>query len=108
MSTLDASLFISDTVHARPVTLPDGSVHTMHFKELPAADFRKFHRAEASEDDAVHAGSMAVLIAASLCEPDGKPAMTFAKAQTLKPAAMLALFSEVMAVNGFGAKEKNA
>jgi hypothetical protein len=79
----------------------------MHFRELPAGDFRKFHRAEASQDDEVHAGSMAVLIAASLCDEEGKPVITLAKARTLKPAAMLALFREVMAVNGFGSSEKN-
>jgi hypothetical protein len=108
MSALAESLFVSDTVHSREVALPDGSKQTLHFRELPAGDFRKFQRAEASDDDEVHAASMAVLIAASLCEPDGKLSLTYAKAKTLKPAAMLALFSEVMSVNGFGAKQKNA
>lgn len=106
MSGLNDALFVSESVHAREVELTDGSKHTLHFKELPAAEFRKFHRAEQSDDDEVHAGSMAKLIAASLCEPDGKPAITYKKALTLKPAAMNAIFGAVLAVNGLGSKEK--
>ena len=104
---LSESLFVSAALHERTVTLPDGSAHVLHFKELPAVAFRAFHLAEQSADEAVQAGSMAKLIAASLCNPDGSAAITYEKACTLKPGAANALVQEILAVNGLGAKEKN-
>jgi hypothetical protein len=101
---MDQSLFVSDAVHERDVTLPDGTVHKLHFKEIPAVEFRKFYNAEQSKDEDVQAASMSRLIAASLCEPDGKPAITVAQAKKLRTAAMNAIASVVMEVNGFGAK----
>lgn len=87
--------------------MPDGSVHTLHFKELPAVEFRKFQMAESSEDDDVRASSIAKLIAASLVEPDGKPAITIKDAARLNSAAANAIMSAILDVNGFG-KSKNA
>lgn len=104
---LNESLFVSEKLHERTVKLPDGSEHVLHFRELPAVTFRQFHMAEQSKDEDVQAGSIARLIAASLCEPDGKPAILYAKALTLKPAAASALVTEILAVNGFGEKQKN-
>lgn len=103
--SLSASLFVSDTLHAREVKLPDGSVHTLHFRELPAVEFRKFYRAEQSDDDAKQSGSMASLIAACLCEPDGKPAITIKKALTLNAAATNAIMAAILEVNGFSKGE---
>lgn len=105
---LSDSLFVSATLHERTVKLPDGSEHVLHFKELPAVAFRAFHLAEHSKDEDVQVGSMAKLIAASLCEPDGKPALTYEKALQLKPGAANALVAEILSINGFGAKAKNA
>lgn len=105
---MDESLFVSDKLHERTVELPDGSTHVLHFKELPAVTFRAFHLAEKSSDEDVQTGSVAKLIAASLCDPDGKPAMTYAKVLTIKPAAANAFVQEILAVNGFGDKAKNA
>lgn len=103
---LNESLFVSDKLHERTVKLPDGSEHSLYFRELPAVTFRSFHLAEQSKDEAVQAGSMAKLIAASLCEPDGKSAITYAKALTLKPSAANALVAEILIVNGFGEDPK--
>ena len=61
MSSLAASLFVSETIHPRTVKLPDGSEHTLHFKELPATVFRAFHLAEQSKDEDTQTGSMARL-----------------------------------------------
>lgn len=102
MSKLDESLFVSDAVHEREVELPDGSKHVMHFKEVSAVEFRKFQMAEHSDNEDARAGSIAKLIAASLCEPDGKAAMTLKKALTLKPRAANALLNAVLEVNGIG------
>jgi hypothetical protein len=101
---MDQSLFVSDVVHEREVKLPDGTVHTLHFKEIPAVEFRKFYNAEQSKDEDVQAASMARLIASSLCDPDGKASLTLAQAKKLKTVAMNAIAAAVMEVNGFGAK----
>jgi hypothetical protein len=101
---IDSALFVSEALHEKKVILPDGSEHTLWFKELPAVEFRKFAIAEASEDESVQANSMAKLIAASLCEPDGKPALTLKDAQRLTASAMTAIASAIMEVNGFSAK----
>lgn len=101
---LDKSLFVDDAVQERLVELPDGGKHTLYFKQLPAVEFRKYYNSENSEDDDVKANSMSQLIVASLCEPDGKPALTLKQAQKLKPAAMNAIATVIMEVNGFGAK----
>jgi hypothetical protein len=99
---LNQALFISDAVVARQVMLPDGSEHELHFKQLPAAEFRRFFSATQSKDEDVQAGAMAKLIAASLCTPDGKPAITFKDALRLKPAAEKAISEALLAVNGMG------
>ena len=106
MSSLDASLFISDKVHERQVELPDGTTHTLYFRELPAAEFRKFHLAEQSDDENLRANSMIRLVAASLCEPNGKSALTVGRAAQLKPQALGAIFAKVLEVNGFGGAAK--
>jgi hypothetical protein len=106
MSSLHDSLFISEQVHEREVELPDGNKHTLYFRELPAADFRKFHLAEQSDDENLRANSMIRLVAASLCEPDGKRALTVERAAKLKPQALGAIFAKVLEVNGFGGAAK--
>jgi len=102
---MDDSLFISDAVHEREVELPDGQKHTLFFRELPASKFRSFQEAERSKDESVREGSIARLIAASVCEPDGKPSMTFERAMKLKPAAAGAILERVLEINGFGEKK---
>jgi len=99
---LSESLFISDTIHERDVTLSDGSVHKLYFKELPAIEFRRFARYEQSKDEDEQLGSMARLIAASLCEPDGKSALTYKQALNLKSSAANAIANVVLEINGVG------
>lgn len=99
---LSDDFFASAIIHERKVKLSDGKEHTLHFKEVPAVDFRKFHFAEQSGDDQKRAESMARLIAASLCEPDGTPAITVEKALLLKAEPTNALFAEVVAISGMG------
>jgi hypothetical protein len=97
---LDQTFFVSEAVHERTVRMPDGAEHTLYFREVSAVEFRKFAFAEQSGDEQVQAGSAAKLVAASLCEPDGKPAITYAQALKLKPAAMKELLAATLAVNG--------
>lgn len=103
--TLAASLFVSGVIHKRDITLPDGTTHVLHFKELPAVGFRSFQLAETSDDDEVRAASMVKLIASSLCEEDGKPAITQTEAARLTSAAANALISAILEINGFGTKK---
>jgi hypothetical protein len=97
---LNESFFVSNQVQEKKVKLSDGSEHTLYFKELPAVEFRRFALAEQSENDDIKAASVAKLIASSLCEPDGKPAITFEKALQLKASAMNAIFEVMLEVNG--------
>lgn len=103
---LAKSLFISSEIHEKEVKLPNGEVHKLHFKELSAVEFRKFQLAEFSEDDEVKATSMAKLIASSLVEPDGKPALTMKEALNLNSAATNAMISVILGINGFGEQKK--
>lgn len=99
---LSDDLFVSAAVHERKVALADGQEHLLYFKEVSVTDFQKFQFARQSEDDQKRAESMAYLIAASLCEPDGKQAITFEKALTLKVEAANAIFAEVVEVSRMG------
>lgn len=105
---LSAALFISDDIQARDVKLPDGSVHALHFRQLPAAEFRRFFTALQSDDEAVMSNAMAKLITASLCTPDGKPALQLKDALRLKPLAEKAIGDAVLDVNGLGSKPGKA
>lgn len=107
MSKYD-DFMVSQTVHEKTVELPDGKKHVLFFKEMPVVEYRKFQMAEQSADEDVRAGSMAKLIAASLCEADGSPAMTYEQALRLKSAPANALFNAVISLNGIGDKEKKA
>jgi hypothetical protein len=105
---LDKSFFVSDVAIPKDITLSDGTTHKMFFKEISAIEFRKFFIAEQSNDDDVKATSMAKLIASSLCNEDGKPAITFHDALRLKGNAMNAIIAAVMEINGAGTEAKNA
>lgn len=97
---LDKAFYVSTELHEREVELADGSKHSLHFKELPAIEFRRFALAEQSDNENVRATSIAKLIAASLCDADGKPAITFDQALNLKASAMNAIFEAMLEVNG--------
>lgn len=97
---LDKSLFVSTEVHEKKVKLADGSVHSLYFKELPAVEFRRFALAEQSDNDDIRATSIAKLISASLCNENGKQAVTFDQALQLKASAMSAIFEAMLEVNG--------
>jgi hypothetical protein len=97
---LDKSFFVSTELQEREVELADGSKHVLYFKELPAIEFRRFALAEQSENENVKATSIAKLIAASLCDADGKLAITFEQALNLKASAMNSIFEAMLEVNG--------
>lgn len=106
MSNYD-DLMVSDTIHEREVELADGSKRVLYFKEVPAVVYRRFLIAEQSDDDDVRSTSLARLIQASMCEPDGKPALTLDQALRLKAGVSGKLVDAVLDVNG-KAPGKNA
>lgn len=98
------AFFTKAELQVREVELPDGSKHSIHFRELAAIEFRKFQIAENSQDDDKRASAMTALIAASVCEPDGTPSMTAKQAAKLSPFAANAIVNVILEVNGFAGK----
>lgn len=96
---LDDALFVSADLHEREVQI-GGKTVKLHFKELPAVEFIRFHGIQAGDDADARAGAAAKLIAASVCNPDGSLAMTYEKALTLKTGALNAIFAVVLEING--------
>jgi len=103
---ISQSFFVSGEVHKRSVTLPNGEVHDLFFKEIPATEFRRFSLSEQSTDEDVRISSIGKLICASLCNEDGTPALTVEQAMKLNAPAMTAIFEQVLFVNGQGAEKK--
>lgn len=103
---MDQSLFITDALHEREIELADGSKHVVHLREIPAGKFRRFQDAERSKDEAVRETSIAHLIAASLCNPDGTAAMGVDQAARFKPSVSGQLVQHILDVNGFGPEKK--
>jgi hypothetical protein len=103
MSNYD-DLMVSTEIHEKPVQLADGTTRKLYFRELPADDYRRFQIDESSDDEDKRAGSVARMIAASMCEPDGKPALTVEQARKLKPHVSRRLFETVLSLNEAGKK----
>jgi hypothetical protein len=97
---LNAALFVSETIHEREITLGDGSKHVLHFKEISAADFRKL---QTSKNDEQADAAASKVIAQSVCNPDGSPALTVDEASKLKQGVRLAISLAIADVNGIGA-----
>ncbi|MEN9903704.1 MAG: hypothetical protein RLZZ555_269 [Pseudomonadota bacterium] len=97
---IDDSLFVSSELHEREVKVGKGKSVRLHFRELSAIEFIRFHAALSGADEDAKAGAAAKLIAACVCNPDGTTAMTYEKALTLKSGALNAIFSVVMEING--------
>lgn len=91
-------MFASKDVHADTVTLPNGDKAQFHVRELPDAEFRKLFQD----------GDRAKLIAATICDEDGKPVMTDDQAAQLKPLVAAELQQVAMKHSGFGAKAADA
>jgi hypothetical protein len=105
---LDDSLFVSGAVVERTVTLGDGSERKLWFKEVGGTDYRFFQLAESSDDELTRASSIARLIAAAVCEPDGKPCMSAERAMQLKPHVQTAMLKEILEMNRVSREEKKS
>ena len=104
---LDKSLFVSTEVVEREVELPDGKKHKLFFKELTAADIARYVNALNSSDEEVNVLANPKLLALSLCEADGKPAITIEQALQLKPGVIGPILEALREVNGLGGEKKD-
>lgn len=104
---LDKSLFVSTEVVEREVELPDGKKHKLFFKELTAADIARYVNALNSSDEEVNVLANPKLLALSLCEADGKPAITTEQALQLKPGVIGPILEALREVNGLGGEKKD-
>ena len=77
LNMIDKSLFTIVEIHERTIELADGSTHVLHFRELSAAEFRRFQFAELSLDDEKRVGLLVWFISICLCELDGKIVLMF-------------------------------
>jgi len=102
---LDKSFFVSTEVVEREVELADGNKHKLFFRELTSNDIARYVNALNSTDNAVQISANANLLAKSLCEADGKPAITAEQAEQLKPGVIGPLLEAVQEVNGLGEKK---
>ncbi|MFE3968379.1 hypothetical protein [Stenotrophomonas sp. YIM B13575] len=91
-------MFASKDVHADTITLPNGDKAQFHVRELPDVEFRKLW----SE------GDRAKLIAAAICDEDGKPVMNVTQAAQLKPLVAAELQRVAMKHSGFGEEAAQA
>lgn len=91
-------MFASKDVHADTITLPNGDKAQFHVRELPDVEFRRLW----NEDD------RAELIAATICDEDGKPVMNATQAAQLKPLVAAELQRVAMKHSGFGAEAAKA
>lgn len=96
---LPESFFASPNAIPKNVKLSDGSEHLLHFRELPAIEFRRYRDAERSDDENTRIEAMARLIAASLVDEAGRPAITLVDAKRLKAAPMSAMWQAILEVN---------
>lgn len=97
---LPGVLFVGKTIHTRELTLGDGEKHTLYFREIAAADFRKLQAAKNDEQSEL---AVSKVIAASLCEPDGSDAITAEEAGNIKTGIRVAISLAIAEVNGIGA-----
>lgn len=104
---LNDAFFQSSEVHKRTVTLA-GKEHDLYFQRISAYDQSRFFSYWNSKDANERAEAAFVMVAASLCEASGAPAITVEKARTLKPEALNELFAKAMEVNKREEPEGNA
>jgi hypothetical protein len=107
---LDKSLFVGDGIEEMDVQLADGTTHKMYFKEYSGVTFARYALAAQSKNIEQRSLAMAMLISASVCNPDGTLALTLDQASKLKPEGMTALFAAVLKANHVGQEDqaKNA
>lgn len=96
---LGDAFFVSPSVNKRTVKLGDGSEHDLYFRKVSSYDYSRFLAHAGSKIPDERAEAAHILVAASLCESDGKPVITVEKARTLKSEALDPLFAAALEIN---------
>jgi hypothetical protein len=99
MTKLNPALFISATPIPQQVTMPDGSVETLHFRQLSAQDLAKLQEERKSPNADLRTQAQQRLIARCLCDESGGTVLTFEQARNLTAAGVAALLPAVLEVN---------
>jgi len=100
---MDESWFVPPELEEKKVRLADGSEHVMYFRHLPNTDFETYALQVNSADPEVAGAAAARLLCKGLCEPSGKPALSYERVVMLKRTVFRALFAALLEVNTYGA-----
>lgn len=105
---LGDAFFVSPSVNKRTVQLADGTEHELYFCKVSSYEYNRFlhHLGSKVADDRAEAPH--ILVAASLCEPNGKPVLTLEKSKSLKPEVLDLLFEKAFEINKKVPAEGNA
>lgn len=95
---LSKDFFVSPEIGEREVKLP-GGVQKLWFRKVSSFDWERFLSAARSQDIDQRALRTHILIAAALCDPDGKAALTIEDAQKLVPDVAAAIYTEAFMFN---------
>lgn len=96
---LGKDLFVTPSIEERPVKLADGSERKLPFCKVSSFDWQRFVECLRSQDPDQKALSRYVLIAASLCDLDGKPSLSLEKAKSLNHDVADSMFAQALSVN---------
>lgn len=101
---LGEQFFTSSKIEERTVEMGDGTQHVLWFRHLTNVEVERVRIAMRSADDEVAAGAFARMVSLSLCEPDGKPAISYDQASRLKPDVMDRIVDAALDLNGLKKK----
>jgi len=96
---LDKSFFVSPEVVGKDLELKDGSTHKLYFRRVSSYDYQRFLNCLRSSSIDDRGMAYHVLVAASLCDADGKAALTLEKAKELEEAVLERLFAAALELN---------
>lgn len=103
---LPESAFVSPDVVEKQITFGDGTVHPVHFKDPGHVVFTRFLQERGSDDEEIRSNCTSKLIAASVCEPDGQPALSFTAACKLKTKVANELVQAIFEIVGVATKKE--
>ncbi len=91
-----------DKIEERSIEMMDGTTEVVWLKHLPNTMFERYAIWSNSADEDVVATASARLVAAGVCEPDGKPSLTQEEAEHIERPVFQRLVRAVLEVNGYG------
>lgn len=94
-----SAFFISAQPVEKSVTMPDGTVSTVHLREVSDADWMRYVASSASNDIDTQAGARAFLISKAWVNADGSPALSLDDAARLKPIVARQFVRHISAIN---------